>query len=172
MSTKYTKGQLEAMGLDEAQINAVLATQVDESEKVVPIATAQANANMSVTSIGDLQQYASGTVVRLPDFGAGQPFVAKLRRPSMLVLAKQGKIPNGLLTAAGELFTKGGNGMDTDNTNMLSDMYDIMHIICESALVQPTLQEIESSGLSLSDEQMTAIFNYTQTGIKALESFR
>lgn len=177
MSTKYTKGQLEAMGLDEAQINAVLATQADESEKVVPekvisIATAQANANMSVTSIGDLQQYASGTVVRLPDFGAGQPFVAKLRRPSMLVLAKQGKIPNGLLTAAGELFTKGGNGMDADNTNMLSDMYDIMHIICESALVQPTLQEIENSGLSLSDEQMTAIFNYTQTGIKALESFR
>ena len=127
---------------------------------------------MGITSASDLQVYAAGVVVRLPDFAEGQPFVARIRRPSMLVLAKSGKIPNTLLTTAGELFSKGGGGLDTDNKNMLGDMYDIMHIICESALMQPTLKEIEDAGLQLGDDQMMAIFNYSQAGVKALESFR
>ena len=127
---------------------------------------------MNITSVSDLQAYAAGVVVRFPDFTEGQPLIARVRRPSLLVLAKSGKIPNTLLTAAGELFAKGGSGMDSDNEKMLSDMYDIMHIMCESTLVQPTLAEIESVGLTLSDEQMMAIFNYSQAGVKALESFR
>ena len=126
----------------------------------------------SITSMSDLQNYAAGVVVRLPDFAEGQPFIARVRRPSMLVLAKSGKIPNALLITAGELFSKGGGGLDTDNANMLGDMYDIMHIVCEAALIQPSLQEIEAAGLELSDDQMTAIFNYSQAGVKALESFR
>ena len=117
---------------------------------------------MGVTSASDLQSYAAGVVVRFPDFAEGQPFVARVRRPSLLVLAKSGKIPNTLLTAAGELFAKGGNSLDSDNDKMLSQMYDIMHIICESALVQPTLAEIEGAGIQLSDDQMMAIFNYSQ----------
>ena len=44
---------------------------------------------MNITSLADLQSYAAGTVVRFPDFAEGQPFVARVRRPSMLVLAKQ-----------------------------------------------------------------------------------
>lgn len=127
---------------------------------------------MGITSISDLQNYAAGTIVRFPDFTEGQPFVARVRRPSLLVLAKSGKIPNTLLSAAGDLFAKGGGGLDSDNDKMLSDMYDIMHIICEASLVQPTLAEIESAGIQLSDDQMMAIFNYSQAGVKALESFR
>lgn len=127
---------------------------------------------MGITSVSDLQSYAAGVVVRFPDFAEGQPFVARVRRPSMLVLAKSGKIPNALMATASELFSKGGAGLDTDNANLLGDMYDIMHIICESALVQPSIQEIEAAGLRLSDEQMMAIFNYSQAGVKALESFR
>lgn len=127
---------------------------------------------MDITSVTDLQNYSVGVVVRFPDFTEGQPFVARVRRPSMLVLAKQGKIPNTLLTAAGELFSKGGAGLDSDNKNMLGDMYDIMRIICEAALIKPTLSEIESAGVTLSDDQMMAIFSYTQTGINALKSFR
>lgn len=127
---------------------------------------------MNITSAIDLQSYAKGVVIRLPDFAEGQPFVARVRRPSLLVLAKSGKIPNALLTAAGSLFSKGSGSLDPDDDKMLGNMYEIMHIICESALVQPTLKEIEQVGLELSDEQMMAIFNYSQAGIKALESFR
>lgn len=184
---KYTREQLVEMGMDEAQIRAIMNTLASEENdgnkvvampsnpvvagpgEVVPVNCSEA---MRVTSVTDLQSYASGTVVRLPDFGDGQPFVARMRRPSMLVLAKSGKIPNTLLNAASELFAKGGSGLDTDNDNMLGDMYDICHIICESALIAPTMAEIEGAGMELSDDQLMAIFNYTQTGVRALESFR
>ena len=146
---------------------------VNSGYEVQQVATPiNCNEAMKVTSFSDLQSYALGTVIRFPDFAEGQPFVARVRRPSMLVLAKMGKIPNTLLNAAGELFTKGGGGLDSDNENMLSDMYDIISIICESALIQPTMSEIKSAGLELSDNQMMAIFNYTQAGVKGLESFR
>ena len=130
------------------------------------------NQPLQITSLNELQMYAQGCVVRLPDFSEGQPLVARIRRPSLLVLAKQGKIPNSLLTTAGELFTNGGGGLDADNENMLSDMYNIMEIIATAALIQPSMADIKSAGLELSDEQMMAIFNYSQTGIKALEPFR
>lgn len=142
----------------------------------VPTPTAEIPVNcseaMRITSVSDLQAYAAGVTVRLPDFAEGQPLVARIRRPSLLVLAKSGKIPNTLMHTANELFSKGGGGLDPDNISMLGDMYDIMHVICESALIQPTLREIESAGLQLSDDQMMAIFNYSQAGVKALESFR
>lgn len=139
------------------------------TNQVTPVNCDQA---MHITTVADLQSYACGTVVRFPDFGDGQPFVARVRRPSMLVLAKQGKIPNSLLTAAGELFSKGGNGLDADNENMLSDMYNILDIVATASLIQPSMEEIKSVGLELSDDQLMAIFNYSQAGIKALESFR
>lgn len=137
--------------------------------QVTPI---NCNSTMNVTSIADLQRYAAGTVVRFPDFAEGQPFVARVRRPSMLVLAKSGKIPNSLMATANELFAKGGAGMDVDDPNMLGNFYDTCRVICEAALLQPTMDEIEAAGISLSDDQIMAIFNYTQTGVKALQSFR
>lgn len=139
------------------------------SQQVQPV---NCDAPMSITTLADLQSYAAGTVVRFPDFAEGQPFVARVRRPSMLVLAKQGKIPNTLLTAAGELFSKGGSGMDVDNENMLSDIYGICEVIARASLIQPTYDEIQQAGMELSDNQIMAIFNYTQNGVKALESFR
>ena len=205
MAKKYAREQLEAMGMDQKQIDAILATYAEDDggnngfvrgrqqsseEGAFGVVTPIGHANlaqqyggqqarpincsdaMKITTIADLQNYASGTVVRFPDFAEGQPFVARVRRPSMLVLAKQGKIPNTLLTAAGELFTKGGGGMDADNVEMLGQVYDICKIICCAALVEPTMDDIESAGMELSDDQLMAIFNYTQNGIKALEPFR
>lgn len=127
---------------------------------------------MTITTLSDLQRYTEGTVVRFPDFAEGQPFVARVRRPSLLVLAKQGKIPNKLLASAGELFAKGGAGMDADNENMLSDIYSVCEVITRACLIQPTYDEIEKSGMKLSDDQIMAIFNYAQVGVQALESFR
>lgn len=153
-------------GMQNGQYGGVMSPQ---QPQVKPVNCDEA---MNITSVIDLQSYAAGTAVRFPDFAEGQPFVARVRRPSMLVLAKQGKIPNGLLNAAGQLFSKGGSGLDADDDKMLSQMYDICEVVCEATLIQPTLAEIKGAGIELSDDQIMAIFNYTQTGIKALESFR
>ena len=125
-----------------------------------------------LTSITDLREYSKGTIVSLPEFREVQPFVARVRRPSMLVLAKQGKIPNSLLMTANELFSGGGGGIDPDNEKLLSEMYDVCMIICEACLIEPSLKDIQDAGMELSDDQIMAIFNYTQNGVKALESFR
>ena len=130
------------------------------------------NEEKHVTNIVDLRSYANGQVVELPQFAEGMPFVARLRRPSMLFLAKTGQIPNMLLAKAGQLFNGGGASLDSDDANMLSDVYDIAMVVVKASLVSPTIEEIHDAGLELSDDQIMAIFNYTQGGIKALEQFR
>lgn len=125
----------------------------------------------SVTTIYDLQKYAGGQIVKLPDFAEGQPFIARMRRPSLLVMAKKGKIPNKLLATATELFS-GGNSHNANNDSLLSDTYDVCEAIAEAALVEPTMEEIKKAGIELSDNQLIAIFNYAQRGIEALNNFR
>ena len=122
-----------------------------------------------VTSISQLNEYAKGQLVELPSFGAGQPFFARLRRPSMLALAKSGKIPNSLLATANRMFD---SSLDTKNENMLKDFYMVIETILEAAFVEPTYQEIKDAGVQLSDDQLIFVFNYTQQGVRALEQFR
>ena len=124
-----------------------------------------------VTSLEQLKQYANGNIVRLPDFAEGQPFVAKLKRPSILGMAKQGKIPNSLLVKTNELFVQSGS-LDTEENSMMQEIYDVIDLIADETFVEPTYKEIKSTGIELTDEQMMFIFNYSQQGVKALESFR
>lgn len=145
---------------------------MENTTSTMPAVEDREESVLHITSMSDLQEYAKGTIVQLPDFAAGQPFVARVRRPSMLVLAKQGKIPNRLLTTANELFSGESDNLDPDNEQMLSQVYDVCMIICESCLIEPSLKDIRDAGMELSDDQIMAIFNYTQTGIKALEPFR
>ena len=121
------------------------------------------------TSISQLNEYAKGQLVELPSFGEGQPFFARLRRPSMLALAKSGKIPNSLLATANRMFD---SSLDTKNENMLKDFYMVIETILEAAFVEPTYQEIKDAGVQLSDDQMIFVFNYTQQGVRALDQFR
>lgn len=124
-----------------------------------------------VTSLEQLKQYANGNIVRLPDFAEGQPFYAKLKRPSILGMAKQGKIPNSLLVKTNELFVQSGS-LDTEENSMMQEIYDVIDLIADETFVEPTYKEIKSTGIQLTDEQMMFIFNYSQQGVKALESFR
>lgn len=126
---------------------------------------------MAVTSIEELQKYASGMEVELPGFVEGVPFIAKLRRPSMLTLCKSGKIPNSLLTSASELFT-GSNRETLKHEDGMQQMFGVLEIVCEASFVEPTYQALKDAGIELTDEQVLAVFNYSQTGIKALEPFR
>lgn len=124
----------------------------------------------NVTSIFELRAYAEGALVELPPFGEGQPFYARMRRPSMLLLAKLGKIPNTLLGTANKLFSE--SKLDNDNEQMLAEFYSVVEAIAEASFIQPTYKEIKEAGLTLSDDQLMFIFNYTQQGVTALNTFR
>ena len=127
----------------------------------------------NITSLETLRLYAQGDIIELPAFSEGQPFVARLRRPSLMALVKSGKIPNSLLRKANELFSSGiGGAFDEENQEVLSEMFDILDIICEASFMEPTYAEIKAVGLTLTDEQKMFVYNYSQAGVKALESFR
>lgn len=125
---------------------------------------------LKVTSLDQLAQYSQGQVVQFPDFGEGQPFVARIKRPSMLALAKTGKIPNSLLNTANGLFA--GKGINEKNKSALGDLFQILDVICEDCFLEPTYKDLKEAGVELTDEQLMFIFNYTQKGTKALETFR
>ena len=126
----------------------------------------------SITTIEQLKQYSGGMIVELPPFAEGQPFFAKLKRPSLLGMVKQGKIPNTLLVRANELFVQDGTGFDPDEQDMMSQMFDVLELMAKETFVEPTYEQMKDAGVELTDEQMMFIFNYAQQGVRALESFR
>lgn len=125
-----------------------------------------------ITSIEELKQIATGEIVELPSFSENVPFIAKVKRPSLLRLVKSGKIPNKLLVKTNELFVADGAGFDTEDSNMMADLCEVLDVIAEQTLVEPSYKELKDNGIDLTDEQLMALFNYSQQGVKALESFR
>lgn len=127
---------------------------------------------LKVTPLSELMSYKNGQVVELPPFAEGQPFVARLRRPSLMGLVKSGRIPNSLMKQATTLFAKGNQSLSGMNANTLTDMLDIMDIIIDEAMIEPNYSELKSNGITLSDDQIMAIFSYTQQGVDYLKQFR
>lgn len=127
---------------------------------------------LKVTTIEELKACACGEIVQLPSFIEKIPFYAKVKRPSLLGLVKMGKIPNTLLTKTNELFVQNGAGFDTDDKNMMAELCDVLNLIAEETLIEPSMHELKQNGIELTDEQLMALFNYSQKGISALESFR
>lgn len=130
---------------------------------------------LKVTSIEELKNLSHGEIVELPPFQGDVPFVARLKRPSMLSLVKSGQIPNSLLKEANSLFSGGVGGVVKEGANddkMMSNLLSILDAICEASFVEPTYQQLREAGVELTDEQYMAVFSYTQKGVKSLENFR
>lgn len=127
---------------------------------------------MNVTSIDELLTMSQGELVELPPFVQGQKFIARLKRPSMMKLIKNGQIPNSLLRAANSLFVgKTDEEVDMDD-EFLKDLLGVIDVLAEATFVEPKWEDIKAKGIELTDEQYMFIFNYTQRGINALEPFR
>ncbi len=123
---------------------------------------------MAVTSIEQLTAMAQGEEVELPAFAEGQTFIARLRRPSLYALVKAGKIPNSLLASAAKVFGE----KKQDNQQNISEFYDALEAVCEASFVEPKYADIKEAGIQLTDEQMMAVFTYSQEGVKGLSKFR
>lgn len=182
---KYSVSELRNLGFTDEQIAAINRTVRAEQaenkvitmpavEAVEPVARvekevpARVYGDSDVTDFSKLKKVSDSKIVELPEFGDGTKFIARLRRPSMLKLCKSGKIPNSLLNQATSMFTDSNASKKVN----ITDIYDICEIICDSAFVNPTYEEIKDSGIELTDEQIMAVFQYTQGGVKALEKFR
>lgn len=188
----YSEKELRDIGMDDRQIKAIMATyqrdgvEIKEAnnepdkDKVVQMhqhnveVHTRPSSSLVPTSLEQIASYKDGVIVELPPFADGQPFVARMIRPSMLGLMKAGKIPNSLLNQATSLFANGANALNGTgkNATTASDLFEVIDVIVDAALLEPTLSDIRSVGMDLSDDQLMAIFSYTQKGVKALEQFR
>lgn len=183
----YSVSDLRNLGFTDEQIAAINRTaraeQAENKVVTMPVAAVEAvepvtrvekevharvYADSDVTDFSKLKKVSDSKIVELPEFGDGTKFIARLRRPSMLKLCKSGKIPNSLLNQATSMFTDSNASKKVN----ITDIYDICEIICDSAFANPTYEEIKDSGIELTDEQIMAVFQYTQGGVKALEKFR
>lgn len=122
---------------------------------------------MEKTPSHDFMKYAAGMEVELPGFTAGETISVRLRRPSLMLLAAEGKIPNSLLASVEELFEKGDK-----STVPFKERGEIFRIVAMASLVSPTWEELQSAGLNLTDLQLLYIYNFSQTGVDALRRFR
>ena len=127
---------------------------------------------LKVTTIDELIGYSKGQIVELPAFAEGQPFVARLIRPSLLDMVADGTIPNPLISTANKLFMSGVSSSDEKSEVDMKNFITLMDNICKRALVEPSYDLLVDNGIKLTDEQRAAIMNYVQHGVKALDSFR
>lgn len=131
------------------------------------------NKNLTVTSFEQLQTYAMGQVVELPPFAEGMPFVARITRPSMIQMIRDGKFSNNLLVSANELFVNSEAVANAvADKEKMNEFYDVLFSIVKESLLQPTYDEVKNAGLNLTDQQVMFIFNYVQHGVDSLTSFR
>ena len=127
---------------------------------------------LKVTSIGDLVKYKEGTLVELPPFAEGQPFVARLKRPSIMQMMEKGQIPNSLIIRANQLFLNGTDGFNPHQENVIKEVYPVLKEVASHCFVEPSWEELKENGIELTDEQLMFIFSYMQDGVRTLESFR
>ena len=118
-----------------------------------------------VTSIEDIKNLKAkeGEIIELPGFDENTPFTARVKRPSLMELCKNGTIPNPLLGAAQKVFE------GTINKADIKEYGDVIRKVVEVALVEPRYSEVKDL---LTDDQLVLIFDYTQKGVVALLPFR
>lgn len=126
--------------------------------------------SLTVTPLQELLEASRGTLVQLPPFIEGTPFVARLKRPSILALVKSGKIPNALLSTANKLFTQGT--VDDKDDQSLNNLFQVLDVLCGACFVEPKYSDLKEAGIELTDDQYMFVFNYTQNGVNALRDFR
>ena len=98
----------------------------------------------------------------------GETVEVELKRPSILALAAAGAIPNPLMKTARKLFY---SGISPDGGDLAEEGRVLLEV-AKAALVKPSFDELEAAGIELTDEQLIAIFQFTQLGAKALDRFR
>lgn len=126
---------------------------------------------MAVTTLEQLKQYSEGSEVELPGFVEGESITVKLKRPSLMMLAQDGGIPNALLGSASDLFKNGVTNSMKDGTAFKQTSETLIRV-AKASLVSPTYEDFEKAGLSLTDMQLIFIYNFSQTGVNSFKSFR
>ena len=130
---------------------------------------------MQVTSLEQLKNIKVTDIVNLGKFEDGTELIAEVKKPNLMQLMVEGKVPNTLMSVAMGMFKKGSGELiekAVEDIDALKELVGMMEVFAEASLVNPSYQQIKDIGLHLTESQLIGILQFAQGGVKALEDFR
>lgn len=118
-----------------------------------------------IISIEQLKNMAT-TIIEIPDFEGTGTIKVRVQKPRLMAMAAQGKIPNHLLGIVNNMMFPSKKEKKEPNIEEIAKIYELY---CRACLVEPSYDEIKDI---MTDEQMSAIFDWAMGDMKKLETFR
>lgn len=118
-----------------------------------------------ILSIEQLKNMAT-TIIEIPDFEGTGTIKVRVQKPRLIAMAAQGKIPNHLLGIVNNMMFPSKKEKKEPNIEEIAKIYELY---CRACLVEPSYDEIKDI---MTDEQMSAIFDWAMGDAKKLETFR
>lgn len=112
----------------------------------------------------------NSTVIEVPDFNGIENIEIKVKRPQLMSMMSQGKIPNRLLGVAAQA-TMGNKGKKEklDPIQEAKELAEWIAFYCEICMVEPKYEEVKDT---ITDDQALAIYAWAIAPIDVLRSFR
>lgn len=118
-----------------------------------------------ILSIEQLKNMAT-TIIEIPDFEGTGTIKVRVQKPRLMAMVAQGKIPNHLLGIVNNMMFPSKKEKKEPNIEEIAKIYELY---CRACLVEPSYDEIKDI---MTDEQMSAIFDWAMGDVKKLETFR
>ncbi len=118
-----------------------------------------------ILSIEQLKNMAT-TIIEIPDFEGTGTIKVRVQKPRLMAMAAQGKIPNHLLGIVNNMMFPSKKEKKEPNIEEIAKIYELY---CRACLVEPSYDEIKDI---MTDEQMSAIFDWAMGDMKKIETFR
>lgn len=107
-------------------------------------------------------------VIEIDGFEPGEKIAVRIKPASLLNLLMSGKLPNNLLGTVNDLFEQTNKGKSMElfeqDENKIKDIMEIIDLVCEQSLVEPTYEEIKDV---ITDTQKMQIMAEAQGNVNA-----
>lgn len=107
-------------------------------------------------------------IIEIDGFEHGEKIAVRIKPASLLNLMMSGKLPNNLLGTVYDLFEQTNKGQSIQifeqDDNRVKDIMEIIDLVCEQSLVEPTYEEIKDV---ITDTQKMQIMGEAQGNVNA-----
>ena len=108
--------------------------------------------------------------IEIPDFDGVGIFNIKVKRPQLMAMMTQGKIPNRLLGVAAQATIGNRNKKEKqDPVQEAKELAEWIEFYCTICMVEPKYEEVKDK---ITDDQALAIYAWAIAPIDVLRSFR
>lgn len=107
-------------------------------------------------------------IIEIDGFEPGEKIAVRIKPASLLNLMMNGKLPNNLLGTVNDLFEQDIQSKPTQlfeqDNDKIRDIMEIIDLVCEQSLVEPTFEEIKDV---ITDTQKMQIMAEAQGNVTA-----